>query len=98
MSQYLVDITLPGSITDDFASLIPFQRSRVNALMSEGVISDYSLSMDRTRLWVTVNAESEDNVRSVVASFPIFSYIRFTVHELMFHNSVKHLHPQFSLN
>jgi len=98
MTQYLVDIHLPGSITDEIASLIPFQRTRVNALMSEGTISDYSLSMDRSKLWVVVNAATEDDVRSVIASFPIFPFIQFTVHELMFHNSVRLLHPQFSLN
>ncbi len=98
MSQYMVDIELPESMTDEFASLIPFQRSRVNMLMSEGKISSYSLSMDRARLWVIVNADSVDEAQSIIASFPIFSFIQFRIHELMFHNSLRLLHPQFSLN
>ncbi len=98
MSNYMVDIELPESMTDEFASLIPSQRARVNVLMSEGKIVNYSLSMDRARLWVLVNAESEDEARSIIASFPILPFIQFRVHELMFHNSVRLLHPQFSLN
>ena len=94
----MVDIELPGTITDEFAALIPFQRSRINDLMSEGKISSYSLSMDRARLWVIVNAASVDEVHGVIGSFPIFSYIKFEIRELMFHNSIRLLHPQFSLN
>ena len=98
MNQYMVEIELPGTITDEFASLIPFQRARVNILMFEGKILSYSLSEDRSRLWVVVNAASVDDAHSIIASFPIFHFVRFTVHELMFHNSVRLLHPQFSLN
>jgi hypothetical protein len=98
MNQYMADIELPGTITDEFASLIPFQRARVNMLMFEGKISSYSLSMDRSRLWVVVNAASEDDAHGVIVSFPIFHFVRVTMHELMFHNSVRLLDPQFSLN
>lgn len=98
MSQYMVDIQLPGTVTDEFASLIPFQRARVNMLMFEGKISSYSLSMDRSRLWVVVNAASADDAYSIIASFPIFHFVQFKMHELMFHNGVRLLDPQFSLN
>jgi hypothetical protein len=94
----MIDIELPGTITDEFASLIPFQRARVNLLMFEGKISSYSLSMDRSRLWVVVNAASEDDAYSIIASFPIFHFVQFKLHELMFHNGVRLLDPQFSLN
>ncbi len=98
MNQYMFEIELPGIITDDFASLIPFQRARVNILMFEGKISSYSLSMDRSRLWVVVNAATPDDANSIIASFPIFHLVRFTMQELMFHNNVRLLDPQFSLN
>ncbi len=98
MSQYMADIELPDVITDEFASLIPFQRAKVNELMSEGKIAGYSLSMDRTRLWVVLTAGSVEEARSIVASFPIFPFIQFKIHELMFHNSVRQFQPHFSLN
>ena len=98
MNQYMIDIDLPGVITEDFAALIPDQRATVNALMTEGKIASYSLAMDRSRLWVIVNAATADEARGVIASFPIIAYIKFRIHELMFSNSVRMLSPQFSLN
>ena len=98
MNQYMIDIDLPQPLTEEFAALIPSQRAHVNALMGEGKIAGYSLSMDRTRLWVIVNADSPEAARSIIASFPIIAHIRFRMCELAFHNSVRVLHPQFSLN
>lgn len=98
MNQYMIDIQLPQPITEEFADLIPNQRAMVNTLMGEGRISSYALSMDRSRLWVIVNAESAESARGIIASFPIIAFIKFRVHDLMFHNSIRLLHPQFSLN
>ncbi|HEY6952020.1 MAG TPA: muconolactone Delta-isomerase family protein [Bacteroidota bacterium] len=98
MNHYMVDIELPRQFTEEFADLIPSQRALVNTLMGEGKIASYSLSMDRSRLWVVVNAESAEHARGIIASFPIIAFIKFRVHDLMFHNSVRFLRPQFSLN
>lgn len=98
MNQYMINIELPQPITEEFANLIPNQRAHVNTLMGEGKIASYSLSMDRSRLWVIVNAETPEDARGTIASFPIIAFIRFTMHELAFHNSVRFLRPQFSLN
>ncbi len=94
----MIDIDLPQPITQEFADLIPEQRALVNTMMGEGKIASYSLSMDRSRLWVIVNAETSEDARGIIASFPIVPFIKFKVEELMFHNSVRFLRPQFSLN
>lgn len=94
----MIDIELPRVPTEEFIELIPSQRAQVNALMAEGTIASYSLSMDRSRLWVIVNAETTDRVREIVTSFPIIGFITFRIHELAFHNSIRILRPQFSLN
>lgn len=98
MNQYMVDIELPSPPTDEFIQLIPNQRAHVNTLMGEGKIASYSLSMDRSRLWVIVNAETSEAARGIIASFPVIAFIKFRMHELAFHNSVRILRPQFSLN
>jgi len=98
MNQYMIDIELPASPSEEFIELIPSQRAQVNALMGEGKVASYSLSMDRTRLWVIVNAKSPEAARGIIASFPIIAFIKFRMHELAFHNSVRFLRPQFSLN
>jgi hypothetical protein len=98
MNQYMIDFELPQPLTEEFAELIPSQRAQVNSLMGEGKIASYSLSMDRSRLWVIVNAETPQTAREIIASFPIITFIKFRMHELAFHNSVRFLRPQFSLN
>lgn len=94
----MIDIELPKPLTEEFAELIPNQRAHINVLMGEGKIASYSLSMDRSRLWVIVNADSAEVARNIIASFPIIAHIKFRMHELAFHNSVRFLRPQFSLN
>lgn len=59
MNQYMVDITLPEFISEEFMSLIPFQRSQVNRLMGRGILNSYSLSADRGRIWTVVNADTQ---------------------------------------
>ncbi len=94
----MIDIELPRPLTQEFAKLIPGQRVRVNTLMEEGKIASYVLSMDRSHLWVIVNAQSPEAARGVIASFPIIAHIKFRMHEVAFNNTAHTLHPQFSLN
>ncbi len=98
MNQYMIDIELPRPLTQEFAKLIPGQRARVNVLMEEGKIASYVLSMDRSRLWVIVNARTAEAARNIIASFPIIAHIKFRMHELAFNNTVRVLRSQFSLN
>ncbi|MCU0393545.1 MAG: hypothetical protein MUE81_20715 [Thermoflexibacter sp.] len=98
MSQFMVDIQLPPNPTEEFFALIPRQRAKINALMSEGVITSYTLSEDRLKLWVLVNAESETEVMDVLASFPMLKFMRFEIHSLMFHQMIAFRFPAISLN
>ncbi len=94
----MIDIELPRPLTQEFAKLIPGQRMRVNALMEEGKIASYVLSMDRAHLWVIINAQSAEVARGIIATFPIIAHIKFRMHELAFNNTVRVLRSQFSLN
>ena len=98
MTHFLADIALPAILTDEFVALIPEQRSLVDKLMLEGIILNYSLSLDRTQLWVVFVADSVDAVENIVHSFPIASYVTYTVHPLAFHNSSALFLPKLSLN
>ncbi len=98
MSQYMIDINLPASPTEEFFSLVPKQRAKINALMNEGAIASYTLSEDRTRLWVLVNAETESEVMDILYGFPMLKFMRFKIHSLMFHQMVSFRFPAISLN
>jgi muconolactone delta-isomerase len=97
MSSYMVDIELPKILNDDFIELIPKQRAYIDRMMKKGIILSYSVSFDRSRLWVIVAADSIQDVKNILGSFPIFNYIKFSIFNLLFHEA-NTLVPQFWLN
>lgn len=93
----MAEIALPD-MTEEFLELIPEQRAMVNRLMSAGQIASYCLSLDRSKLWMTLVSPSEREALDLLATFPIAPYVDITLTELMFME-----HPQlnvthFSLN
>jgi hypothetical protein len=98
MSEFLVTITFPQPLSQDFLSLIPAQRVRVNELMQDGVITSYSLAADRSMLWITLLAESAASADLALMNLPLYPYMKYTIHELMFHNTPMYATPRFSAN
>ena len=93
----MVEFELPAVLTEDFVRLIPRQREMVNRLLAEGKIRSYSLSLDRTRLWVVFVAETEFEVMETISHFPLGVYMTPSISELAFHNA-QDMVLQFSLN
>ncbi len=98
MKQFIITIQLPYVMTEDFISLIPKQRAVVHSMMRKGIITSYSLSLDKSQLWVVMDATSEINVIEVLAEFPLIRYMKPEIHELLFHNSIHVNVPNLSLN
>ena len=98
MSHYIATISLPLNSDEEFFSLIPQQKAQVEGLMNVGVITSYSLSIDRTQLWVTIVAESERKVHQIIDKFPLREFMDVQVSELMFHNTLSFSAPQMFLN
>lgn len=95
--EYLIDIDLP-ELTKEFIELIPSQVAMTNRLMKKGKLTSYTLASDRTKLWVTLNAASEDEVIEILQSFPIYSYLQYKIYKLAFNNYVSFSLPKVSLN
>jgi muconolactone delta-isomerase len=95
--SYMVEFELPEQLTEDFLALIPEQRLMVDNLMTEGKVRSYSLAMDRSVLWMIVDANSEFEAMETIAQLPLSDYMQPFISELMFHTtSEAALH--FSLN
>ncbi len=95
--SFMVEFELPEELSDDFLALIPEQREVVDRLMTQGKIRSYALSLDRSVLWVVMEAVSEFEVMEIIASLPLCDFMHPYVSELMYHNSTEVYH-QFSLN
>ena len=98
MNSYMVDIDLPHSLSSEFIQLIPKQRVFVKRMMNKGIISNYSLSYDRRKLWVVINTTTISEVKNIMASFPIFNHIKYKINNLLFHESNFTSIPQMWLN
>jgi len=98
MNHFIADINLNAPYSEDFIALIPFQRQKIDELMGDGVIVSYSLSLDRSKLWVTFIADDEKDVYEHIATFPLVDFMDPTVYELAFHNSISNNFPVISLN
>lgn len=98
MNLYMITTKLPSVITEDFVKLIPKQRAQVNRLMDEGKIMQYSLAMDRSFLWITISAASEQDVMDILSTFPLIHYMKPRISELAFYNSVSTELPKLIMN
>jgi len=98
MNQFMVEVNLPDSLTQEFILLIPQQREYLDNMFNRGVIANYTLAMDRSKLWVTMVVQSAKDVRQIMDDFPIADYIEYTVHQLAFSNSASAIIPEISLN
>jgi len=72
----MICIQLPGKLTEEFITLIPKQRKLIDELMDNGKILQYSVSMDRTQLWITMVAQSERKALDIITTFPLVHYMK----------------------
>ena len=96
--EYMVSFDLPKYFDEGFTSLIPAQRAVVNKLMKSGVLTSYAVSLESSKLWVTMIAETEAEVREIISGFPIAGKVDYKISKLAFRNTVNSLVPNFSLN
>ncbi|MCB0651016.1 MAG: hypothetical protein KDC85_07050 [Saprospiraceae bacterium] len=95
--QYMVDFTMVGSVTEEFLDLIPYQRVVVNKLFQQGKLVNYALSAEKAKLWAIFNADSENEVRKMVNSFPLSKFMDVEISLLSQLDGQKMEHV-FSLN
>lgn len=98
MNNYLIEISFPKSFDRELMKLIPKQRAHFRAMMKQGIIVNYSLSVDWQMLWVIISAEDRFDVKNIIGSFPMHKYIYYKIHDLLFHESISINSPQLWLN
>jgi hypothetical protein len=98
LNEYMVKIDLPAEPDEEFAALIPAQQSHVDDLMRKGILTGYSLSADRSTLWMTFLSFSEQAVAATIRLMPMSQYMQPKIIELMFHQMPTFSVPTFSWN
>jgi muconolactone delta-isomerase len=98
MAEFMIDITLPDEMDEAFIAKIPEQRVMVNRLMVKGIVLSYSLSINRSKLWITMDASSKQEIMRRLNMFPLIDYFTYEIHLLAFHNAPVMKVPPFSVN
>ena len=98
LDTFQIHITLPDVFTRRFAALIPQQRERVNQLLEKHVILNYALDMERSNLWVTIQAKDQEAVMDILATFPIIKDVKVEIFELAFFDSAPKGLPELIMN
>jgi len=97
-NSFLVEVKLINPFSQEFTSLIPEQRKKVDELMNQGVIISYALAMDRSVIWIVIEAKKEQQVFDIIAAFPLARFMNANIFELAFHDSIHSGFPHLSLN
>ena len=64
--QFMVDCTLPNDIPEELIRLLPIQQEVLGKYMTEGKLIHYALSLENSKLWAIVNANSEIEVFEMI--------------------------------
>jgi muconolactone delta-isomerase len=98
MAQFMIEAAIPSEPNAEFVARIPAQRAHIEKLLEQGTVMGYSLSLDRSRLWITLTARNEREAFETLKTFPLYEYFELSIYPLMFHNSSLRSILKVSLN
>lgn len=96
--QFMVDFTLPDILTEEFMSMIPYQRAAINRFFVEGKLVNYALSLENSKLWAIFSASSEIEVMDMISDLPLTGFMSVEISTLTFFNATEPEIPNFSMN
>ena len=94
----MVEVRLPMEPPQEFFALIPAQRAMVIELLTKRKFLSYTLSADRSKVWIVMVALSEPEAKELLEQQPMDKYFNYTFTELMFHDMAGAMFPAVSLN
>ena len=83
---------------EEFMTLVPPHRTYINYLLNKGVIDSYAVSMETQCSWITINANSKNEVKDILEKSPLAKFWTFEVVELFVYDSQSTRLPAVQLN
>lgn len=80
MKKY--QVTIQFEMKDDFNELIPPHRTYINYLINKDIIDQYIVSLESSQVWITLNAESKEEVEKLLRKSPIHKFWQYEINEL----------------
>lgn len=74
--------TIQFDMSDEFMELVPPHRTYINYLINKDIVDQYAVSMETQRVWITLTAETKEEVIKVLKKSPLFKFWRYEIDEL----------------
>lgn len=98
MKTFMVEVQLPSEPPQEFFTLIPAQRAMVVDLLTKRKFLSYTLSADRSKVWIVMVGESQSEAQALLEQQPMDKFFSYRFTELMFHDMAGAMFPAVSLN
>jgi hypothetical protein len=96
MKKYQAIISF--DMDEEFMTLVPPHRTYINYLLNKGIIDSYAVSMETQNSWITINANSKQEVQEILEKSPLSKYWSFEIVELFVYDSQSTRLPAVQLN
>ena len=96
MKKYQAIISF--DMDEEFMTLVPPHRTYINYLLNKGIIDSYAVSMETQNSWITINANSKQEVKEILEKSPLSKYWSFEIVELFVYDSQSTRLPAVQLN
>jgi len=80
--RFMVMIEMTGDFDDDFMALVREDTAYSDRLRSSGIQEGIYMRSDYRLCWTVFHASSRAGLQAVLEGFPLYSRLRYEVHEL----------------
>ena len=96
--HFMVDFTLPETLTKDFFELLPSQKVILERLFDQGKLCSFASAWETSKMWAIFAANSEYEVMQLLATLPLSDFTKVHISMLSSYNTMDAFLPQFSMN
>ena len=96
MKKYLITATFHWS--EEMMNQLQDHRALIDQLIDDQVIEHYIVSMEIQTAWITINARTKREARSLLSPSPFYKHWKLVVNELMVWDGQTYRLPAVQLN
>jgi muconolactone delta-isomerase len=74
--EFMVSASFRAQDQEEMLARLPQEQAHIQVLREQGTIQALYLSADRSRVWLVMRGESQDQVQKTLEGFPLYPYVR----------------------
>jgi muconolactone delta-isomerase len=73
--KYMVTVSFAKENQNALAPHMAAEQAHVGDLLGKGVIESINIAVDRSRVWLVMQGESQDRIQQEMKAFPLYPYM-----------------------